>query len=145
MKYKGYELIKAIADGEIKNGSKFIFKTEHNMKEEVLWDGEVFLYANSKKTIVSDYTDINLIQGTFELIENKIDVDIDSIEKIKWTEINGTGDKQDEFVLEKNGRYICANDVEMEYDLVRTVNKLIQAVKQLNKEVKDLKEDNRNE
>lgn len=92
-----------------------------------------FLYANSEKTIVSDYTDIKLIQGTFELIENKIDVDIDSIEKIKWTEINGTGDKQDEFVLEKNGRYICANYDDVEMELVRTVNKLIQAVKQLNK------------
>lgn len=131
--YKGWELMKAIADGKIKNGSKFIFKTKHNIKEEVLWDGDVFLYANSGKTIVSDYTDIKLIQGTFELIENKIDVDIDSIEKIKWTEINGTGDKQDEFVLEKNGRYICANYDDVEMELVRTVNKLIQAVKQLNK------------
>lgn len=67
--YKSWELMKAIADGKINSGSKFIFKTEHNMKEEVLWDGEVFLYVNSEKTIASDYTDIRLIQGTFELIK----------------------------------------------------------------------------
>ena len=67
--YKSWELMKAIADGKINSGSKFIFKTEHNLKEEVLWDGEVFLYVNSEKTIASDYTDIRLIQGTFELIK----------------------------------------------------------------------------
>ena len=138
--YKSWELIKAIADGKIKNGSKFIFKTVHNMKEEVLWDGEVFLYANSGKTIVSDYTDIKLIQGTFELIENKEEINIDSIEEIKWTEINGTGNKQDEFILEKNGRYICANYDDVEMELVRTINELIKVVKQIDKRVMKLED-----
>lgn len=115
--YKSWELMKAIADGKIKNGSKFIFKTEHNMKEEVLWDGEVFLYANSKKTIVSDYTDINLIQGTFELIEDGID--IDNIEEYKQ---------------EHTERCI-------DIDIRNKINELIQAVKQIDKRVKKLEEE----
>ena len=127
--YKGWELMKAIADGKIKNRSKFIFKTEHNMKEEVLWDGEVFLYANSEKTIVSDYTDIRLIQATFELIEDEKDID-----NIKELYIN---DK-----TKSVGKDAIANWTGRNLDITfaNKMNEILQAVKQIDKRVKKLED-----
>ena len=66
---------------------------------------------------MEDIPDVELINGTFELIEDEID--IDSIEELEG---------KVEYSTERN-----------------TINQLIQAVKQINKEVKELKEEMYNE
>ncbi len=102
MKYKGYELLKAIADGKIKEGSRF--KAEY--KTFIARDGYLFVeYDNGQ-----EYANSFELKWEFELIENKID--IDSIEELEGKVAYST---------ERN-----------------TINQLIQAVKQINKEVKEL-------
>ena len=70
----------------------------------------------------------DILNYTFELIEdNTIDIDIDSIEELEEFKYN-------EFVLmNREERF---NKTINEYSII---NKLIQAVKQLNKEIKELK------
>lgn len=116
MKYKGYELLKAIAENKIKNGSKFMFKINQDI-EKVYWNGENFKYIENRRNIMLDYADIELINGTFELIEDEIDID-----NIK------------EYKQEHTERCI-------DVDVRNKINELIQAIKQINKEVKELKED----
>ncbi len=119
MKYKGYELLKAIADGEIKNGSKFIFRVNQDVKN-IYWNGENFKYISNKRNIMVDYADVELVNGTFELIEDEID--IDSIQKIELRENSGC-----EIINEDNIKL-----------LFKQQNEILQAVKQLNKKVKEL-------
>lgn len=75
--YKGYELIKAIADGEVKENTKFREMEENRyyiVKDRKLWEQEDTGIYNSK------LENLQIIYGVFELIEDKID--IDNIEEI---------------------------------------------------------------
>ena len=116
-KYKGYELIKAISDGEIKDGTKIIphypnndctvkyFEYYYGFLDAYYEDGR----GSSKDVNVCIFLDNN---RTFEVIEDEID--IDSIKEMELDVID---------------------------DVTYYINDLIKAVKQLNKEVKELKED----
>lgn len=99
MKYKGYELMKAVSEGKL------------NLKQKVSTTS--LDYKNCTIEFVLKDIAFNIMDLDFELIENKID--IDSIEELEGIV---------EYSTEKN-----------------TINQLVQAVKQLNKEVKELKED----
>ena len=112
MKYKGYELLKAIADGEIKDGSKVIAPNDI----QYTYNGIAFKDENGN-FMNEEFSDREYAMFDFELIEDEID--IDSIEELKsvTNNIDGT---------------IC---------IMNKINELVQAVKQLNKEVKELKED----
>ena len=94
MIYKGYELLKAIVENKIKNGSRF--KTEEG--EEIEWNGHNLLFTN-------------------EVIEDEID--IDSIAEVTTGDISNIDGLAAERVKNK-------------------INELVQAVKQLNKEIKEL-------
>lgn len=107
--YKGWELMKAIEDGEIKDGSKF--KTKEG--NEIKWNGINFMFTHSAKYYMQEVNDITFLQESFELIEDEIDID-----NIK--ELEG--------IVE----YATEQD---------TINKLIQAVKQIDKRVKKLERD----
>lgn len=113
--YKGYELIKAIADGEIKSGSRFKLTTKWN-KTEFVSGNVISYYKDLKYEAGATIPAWAIINGEFELIEDE--VDIDNIEELEceesWTEEG--------------------------YKLIDTVNELVQAVKQLNKEIKSIKE-----
>ena len=111
--YKGWELVKAIADGEIKNETKIIpHYPNNNCIVEYFEYSYGFLKAYYKDGRRSN-ENVNVCiflenNNTFEVMENKTDINIDSIEEIKWTEINGTGDEDDEFILEKKWQiYLC--------------------------------------
>jgi len=111
MKYKGYELLKAIEDGKIKEGSRFkVYRTYNAIA--VLEDRTLHFEDGNKRILTTN----DLLIYTFELIEDEID--IDSIEELKsvTNNIDGT---------------VC---------IMNKINELVQAVKQLNKEVKELKE-----
>lgn len=101
MKYKGYELLKAIANGEIKERSRF--KAEY--KTFIARDGYLFVEYDNRQEYANSFE----LNWEFELIEDKID--IDSIKKMELDVID---------------------------DATYYINDLIKAVKQLNKEVKEL-------
>ena len=117
MKYKGYELLKAIADGKIKEGTEIFVTTSldgryTHIARAYIGHNDIYWKDNNKQLLA--YT---FITGEFELIEDKID--IDSIEELEGI---------------------------IEYTTERTtINQLIKAVKQLNKKVKELKEEMYNE
>ena len=120
MKYKGYELLKAIADGEIKEGTKFIIKDFSNNKI-IYFNGNDLWCENNGAPVFDTMYLINFLNYTFELIEDEID--IDSIEDYKQ---------------EHTERCI-------DVDTRNKINELVRAVKQLNKKVKELKEKMYNE
>lgn len=97
MKYKGYELMKAVSQGKL------------NLKQKVSTTS--LDYKNCTIEFVLKDIAFNIMDLDFELIGDKID--IDSIEELEG---------KVEYSTERN-----------------TINQLIQAVKQINKEVKELK------
>lgn len=86
--YKGYELIKAIADGEIHYGTKFKIKDWNEIvvyEQRNLIFREIF-YAkeegsNYGETIFDLWNLDYILDLTFELIEDNT-IDIDSIEEL---------------------------------------------------------------
>ena len=112
--YKGYELIKAITDGGIKEGSRF--------RVELL--DEIIFYTNDSLWYEEDDEEVctsTIIESYFELIEDET-IDIDNMEKISIVNTSYKPTPQ-----------------EMEF-IAGKFNELIQAVKQLNKEIKSIKE-----
>lgn len=103
--YKGWELMKAIADGEIKEGSRFNVHRTYSAIA-VLEDRILHIEDGNKRILTTN----DLLIYTFELIEDEIDID-----NIK--ELEG--------IVE----YATEQD---------TINKLIQAVKQIDKRVRKL-------
>lgn len=117
--YKGYELIKAIADGEIKEGSRF--------KVKALWNGS-YVYDNriaivKYKNIVYEeeeeiITSWTIINSEFELIEDET-IDDETID--------------DETIdIESISELYSASDTD------DTINELVKAVKQLDRRIKKL-------
>lgn len=113
--YKGYELLKAIADEEIKDGSKIeiIGRFGGELK------GSYFIYNEGafeyniytpKNKIYEELSIRDILDYKFKILENEID--IDNIEEI---------DEE---------RYIIT-------DVLKKINELVQAVKQLNKKLEE--------
>lgn len=109
--YKGWELIKAIEDGEIKNGSRFNVHRTYSAIA-VLEDRILHIEDGNKRILTTN----DLLIYTFELIEDEID--IDSIEEYKQ---------------EHSERCI-------DVDIRNKLNEILQAVKQIDKRVKKLEE-----
>lgn len=107
--YKGWELIKAIEDGEIKNGSRFKVHRTYN-SIAVLEDRILHIEDGSKRILTTN----DLLIYAFELIEDEIN--IDSIEEYKQ---------------EHTERCI-------DIDIRNKMNEILQAVKQIDKRVKKL-------
>ena len=119
--YKGYELIKEIAEGNIKEDTKFREMEENRyyiVKDRKLWEQEDTGIYNSK------LENLQITYGVFELIENEVDIDnIKELLKIgELVNYNYEVDKTD-VVINRN-----------------KINELVQAVNQLNKEIKSIKE-----
>lgn len=109
--YKGYELIKAIADGEIKEGSLILFDSTIWIVDEY---SDIVKYQEEHITLFNTYKAKEIAMSDFELIEDEID--IDSIGELKSITNNIDG-------------IVC---------IMNKINELVQAVKQINKEVKEL-------
>ena len=123
--YKGWELIKAIAYGEIKEESRFRDTySEYIYKRNSF--GELELKREDGEELTSpDYSYFAVKDNDFELIEDEID--IDSIEKLDDTCYIMYG-MQDE-------------EIENYHNKTRTtINEILQAVKQIDKRVKKLEE-----
>ena len=109
--YKGWELMKAIADGKIKEGSKI--KTNEDIF--IFCEGN-FMSNSLFHFLTGIYNDIDFATAKFELIEDEID--IDNIEEYKQ---------------EHTERCI-------DIDIRNKINELIKVVKQIDKRIKKLEE-----
>ena len=114
--YKGWELMKAIADGEIKEGTEIFATTSlggryTNTSRAYIGHNDIYWKDTNKQLPAYVF-----ITGEFELIEDEID--IDSIEEYKQ---------------EHTERCI-------DIDIRNKMNEILQAVKQIDKRVKKLEE-----
>ena len=117
--YKGYELLKAIANREIKEDTRFREMEENRyyiVKDRKLWEQEDTGIYNSK------LESLQITYGVFEPIEDEID--IDDIEELSKRDTDYI--RQDIYEVVKNNR--------------EATIELQKAVKQLNKEIKSIKE-----
>ena len=123
--YKGWELMKAISDGEIKEGRKI--KGDGNAT--YTFNGRCFERVDYDCFLTEDYDDIRLATTEFELIE-------DEIEKIYCTN-NKQGiitKSSDDNEKEKEIRKYIVNNCE-------DIEELLRIVKQIDKRVKKLERD----
>lgn len=115
MKYKGYELLKAIADGEIKDGTKFKCLNEKPM--EYYPDSNIYRYEHGNFLgRFGGFNILSIVNKDFEIVQKQDEIDIDSIGELKSVTNNIDG-------------IVC---------IMNKINELVQAVKQLKKEVKEL-------
>lgn len=67
--YKGYELVKAISEGKINEGTKFNMTKESTfLNEKVMYNGTDLIYINSGKSIFNDYFFTTILHLTFTLL-----------------------------------------------------------------------------
>ena len=120
MKYKGLEIMQMISKGQIEDGTRFDFENNNFNGEVEYYNGTLYWIRfdeNWKEIGKKNLFEMFNIQSTmvadFEPLEDKID--IDSIEKLEsiTNNIDGT---------------VC---------IMVKINELVQAVKQLNKKVKE--------
>lgn len=120
MKYKGYELLKAIAEGEIKEGTKFKCLNEKPM--QYYPDSNIYRYEHGNFLgRFGGFNILSIVNKDFEIVQKQEEIDIDSIEEIK--------------LRPSDREHLSFGGLIFE----EKINKLVQAVKQLNKEVKELK------
>ena len=119
--YEGWELIKAIEDGKIKDGSRF----KAGYGTFIARDGYLFVEYDN----IQEYANSFELKWEFELIEDEIDIDsIEKLSKIAYAEIN----------LNKKGSKKDVKFTDKEIILAEKINQLIKAVKQIDKRVKEL-------
>lgn len=119
--YKGWELLKAIADGEIRNGAKIYFKQEN---EYCYYNGNSIIYELGESSVVNSHSDKYFADGDFELIsEPTEEIDIQSIKNVDTI-----------YTRESNG----ANEIlKFHTETREIINTLIQAIKQLDNRIKE--------
>ena len=125
--YKGWELIKAIADGEIKEESRFIDTySEYIYKRNSFGDLEL-KRKDGEELISPDYSFFAEKDNDFELIEYEKDID-----DIKELYINDD--------MKSVGKDTIKNWTGRSLDITfaNKINEIIQAVKQIDKRVKKL-------
>lgn len=115
--YKGYELLKAIENREIKENTEFLTKN----KTKIYYDGSILRYKEAYCGIKAN-TEIGMswLKEEFELIEDEVDIDnIEELLKIEPYEADKT-----DIVINRN-----------------KINELLKWAKQADKEIKSIKEE----
>lgn len=75
-KIKGYEVMKLIAEGQIKEGQEFLFTNANGVKEKISWNGENFRYFEDVNSFVlRTVSDIEFAVGDFEILEDEEEID----------------------------------------------------------------------
>lgn len=117
--YKGWELMKKIADGEIKEGTKFKCLNENPM--QYYPDSNIYRYEHGNFLgRFGGFNILSIVNKDFEIVQKQEEIDIDSIEEIK--------------LRPSDREHLSFGGLIFE----EKINKLVQAVKQLNKKVKEL-------
>lgn len=73
--YKGYELIKAIAEGNIKDGNEFTIKN-FTSSNKIYFNGNDLYYVHNGEPVFDTMYLTNFLNYTYELIEEQQDIDI---------------------------------------------------------------------
>ena len=127
MKYKGLEIMQMISKGQIEDGTRFDFENNNFNGEVEYYNGTLYWIRfdenwneTGKKNLFEMFNIQSTMVADFEPLKDEIDID-----NIK------------EYKQEHTERCI-------DIDIRNKINELIQAIKQINKEVKNLKEDNKN-
>lgn len=137
--YRGYELMQAIAEGEIKEETNFnaykngkLYFSRLYYKNGVLRENGILL------TEFLTLKDILMLE--FELIEDE-EIDIQAIEKLNTVRsIKTTGDEDNIKEYVKSTNKIIVDNFYKVNDVIKMQNKLVQAVKQLEKRTRKEKE-----
>lgn len=110
--YTGIELLQAIKEGEIKDKTEFWFSCNIGQGRYKFCrnDGSFFDIYNDNRNIMADYDLLEIANGTFELIEENQDIDIQSIEEQGYDEFTSL-------------------------EVYKRIQELIQAIKQLDRQI----------
>ncbi len=105
--YKGYELMKAIANKEIKEGSRFLDRTDTAYYDET--SVHTFIYKNDNfiQEKVGGLNIVSILNHTFELINDEKEIDIQNIEEINLDFHKGYADIR-KYLKEKGNEIIKA-------------------------------------
>ena len=77
-KIKGYEVMKLIAEKQIKNKQEFLFTNADGVEEKIFWDGENFKYSETERDyVLSTVGDVEFAVGNFEILEEYVSPDND--------------------------------------------------------------------
>lgn len=112
MKIKGWELMKKIADGEIKLNQKIKIIFNDGSKDNFIFDGADLIRERTFESIFRMYITTVVLAAEFELED---EIDIDSIEDYK-----------------QQHKERC-----IDIDIRNKINELIKAVKQLNNRLEE--------
>lgn len=117
MEYKGYEILKLIAEGKIESNTKFKVRIDDYRREILIFDGNDLNYENDNivDNFFTDYCLTDILNFAFKIVEEEIN--IQNIEEYEdYCINNSTADE----------------DVK---DLARKYNQLLKAIKQLDKKI----------
>lgn len=124
--YKGYELLKAIEDEDIKDGTKIeiIGRFTGNLRGSYFIykrgiTGPTIIYEPNRKEYFDKLSIPDLVYYKFKILEKEQDIDIQAIEEIPIKILN-TEDLSEHIV-----------------DLNNLSSKLLQAVKQLDRKIRE--------
>lgn len=116
---KGWELLKEIAEGNIEEGTKIIGKTK-STEDTYKFDGDDIINTYNEEFLTSDMSIAVISNSDFELIEEQEEINIQDIEEMEEFS------KDELFYVG-----ICENR--------SVINTIIQAIKQLDREIKENK------
>lgn len=124
---KGWQLLKAIADGEIKEGTKIKFDGGNILPTKIYTFKNECFVTDKDDCITDEFTDRQYAESTFELISEPIEeINIQGIEEF---EIAGCNIKfNDTFISTES----LVNDMQLD-----KINQLIKAIKQLDNKIKE--------
>ena len=126
---KGYEIFKAIANKEIKDGTQF----------RMLKNENIYTYRNNN--FVCRYGGMNIISilnDEFGIIEEQEEIDIQELEEIKEMEVFLSVDTRQ--TLDENLKKIDKHEVNFFFkinEIIRKQNKIVQYLEQLDKNIKE--------
>lgn len=124
--YKGWELLKEIAEGNIKEGTKMkCGDILGGLDEIVVYEGDTIWHRENYEELHVSL----LIDYTFEIIEEPKEIDIQAIEEIYKSESKSVGKD-----IEK-----CWTGRNLDLYFADKINELIQALKQLDNKIKECK------
>ena len=137
---KVIDLLNKIANGEIKEGQRFIIHFKEGLTRDIFyrgWESEKTSISSlryySNNNVVRDEYDLN---DTVEIIEEEPEIDIQEIEE---TEIKNDG-RMDYFKYCNDGATESGYGVNYSKSDIATrkiINELIKAIKQLDKKIKE--------
>ena len=123
-KIKGYEVMKLIAEKQIKVGQEFLFTNADGVKEKIFWDGENFKYSEAENSFVlRTVSDIEFALGDFEILEDEEEIDINDLEDLPLN------------YKEVSELSIDSTFIDFHNNTRAEINKIIKYLKQLDKKI----------